>query len=46
VWFTNASTEGDRIALAQSNGFGGVGVWRLGEENQQLWANPLLSGTW
>jgi spore germination protein YaaH len=46
VWFTNASTEGDRIALAQSNGFGGVGVWRLGEEDQQLWANPLLSGTW
>ncbi len=46
VWFTNASTEGDRIALAQANGFGGVGVWRLGEEDQQLWANPLLSGTW
>jgi spore germination protein YaaH len=46
VWFTNASTEGDRIALAQTNGFGGVGVWRLGEEDQQLWANPLLSGTW
>ncbi len=46
VWFTNAATEGDRIALAQSNGFGGVGVWRLGQEDQQLWANPLLSSTW
>ena len=46
VWFTNAATEGDRIALAQSNGFGGVGVWRLGQEDQQLWSNPLLSSTW
>jgi spore germination protein YaaH len=46
VWFTNSATEGDRIALAQSSGFGGVGVWRLGQEDQSLWANPLLSGTW
>ncbi len=46
VWFTNAVTEGDRIRLAQSSGFGGMGVWRLGEEDQQLWANPLLTGTW
>lgn len=46
VWFTNAQTEGDRITLAHQNGFGGVGVWRLGEEDQALWANPLLTGTW
>jgi spore germination protein YaaH len=46
VWFTNAATEGDRIAMAHSNGFGGVGVWRLGQEDQTLWGNPLLTGTW
>jgi spore germination protein YaaH len=46
VWFTNSATEGDRISLAQANGFGGIGVWRLGQEDQQLWNNPLLSGSW
>ena len=46
VWYTNSATEGDRIALAHANGLGGVGVWRLGQEDQQLWNNPLLTGTW
>jgi spore germination protein YaaH len=46
VWFTNAQTEGDRITLAHNAGFGGVGVWRLGEEDQMLWNNQLISGAW
>jgi spore germination protein YaaH len=46
VWFTNAQTEGDRITLAHNSGLGGIGVWRLGEEDQNLWNNPLLNGTW
>jgi spore germination protein YaaH len=42
VWFSNAQTEGDRITLAQSHGFG-IGVWHLGEEDQTLWSNPLIA---
>jgi len=42
VWFSNAQTEGDRIALAQSHGFG-IGVWHLGEEDQALWSNPMVA---
>lgn len=45
VWYTNAATEADRIALAAQAGFGGVGFWRLGEEDQSLWSDPLLTGT-
>lgn len=46
VWFTDAATEADRISLAQQNGLGGVGFWRMGEEDQNLWSDPLLTGAW
>ncbi|HYB29320.1 MAG TPA: glycosyl hydrolase family 18 protein [Solirubrobacteraceae bacterium] len=46
VWFTDAATEADRISLAQADGLGGVGVWRLGEEDQRLWDDPLITGAW
>lgn len=46
VWFTNAQTEADRITLAHNAGFGGVGFWRLGHEDQSVWNNPVLTGTW
>ena len=46
VWFTNAQTEADRITLAHQNGLGGVGVWRLGQEDQNLWSDSLLTGSW
>ena len=42
VWFSNGETESDRIALAQSHGFG-LGVWHLGQEDQTLWSNPLIA---
>lgn len=43
VWFENGATEATRIQLAQSDGLGGVAFWRLGEEDQTLWSNPLLA---
>ena len=46
VWYTDASTEADRISLARSSGLGGVGVWRLGREDQRLWGNPDISSPW
>jgi spore germination protein YaaH len=46
VWFTDAATEADRISLAQQYGLGGIGFWRLGEEDQSLWNDPLLTGAW
>jgi spore germination protein YaaH len=46
VWLTDAATEADRISLAQASGLGGVGMWRLGEEDQRLWDDPLITGAW
>jgi spore germination protein YaaH len=46
VWFTDSTTEANRIALAKSTGFGGIGLWRLGQEDERLWANPLLGAPW
>ena len=46
VWFTDASTEADRVGLARQSGLGGVGVWRLGREDQRLWADPDLASAW
>ncbi|MBV9173993.1 MAG: fibronectin type III domain-containing protein [Chloroflexi bacterium] len=46
VWFTDATTEAIRISLAHSSGLGGIGVWRLGHEDQRLWQNPLLGPVW
>jgi len=46
VWFTDSSTEADRVSLARRSGLGGVGVWRLGREDQRLWADPDLSTPW
>jgi spore germination protein YaaH len=46
VWYTDDTTETDRIKLAHTSGFGGSGVWRLGHEDQRLWSDPLFTGTW
>jgi spore germination protein YaaH len=46
VWFTDSTTEATRIALAKTSGLGGVGIWRLGREDQRLWQNPLLGAAW
>jgi spore germination protein YaaH len=46
VWYTDSTTEANRIALAKGNGFGGIGLWRLGREDQRLWGDPLLGAPW
>jgi spore germination protein YaaH len=46
VWFTDAQSIGARIALAHSYGLG-IGLWRLGDEDQGIWSDPLLQpGAW
>jgi spore germination protein YaaH len=42
VWFTDASTTHTRIQLARDNGLD-IGFWRLGNEDQRTWDDPLLA---
>jgi spore germination protein YaaH len=42
VWYPDARTEGARVKLARDAGLG-IGVWRLGREDQRLWDDPLLA---
>jgi spore germination protein YaaH len=42
VWFPDHRTEGNRAQLARDAGLG-LGLWRLGREDQRLWDNPLLA---
>jgi spore germination protein len=37
VWYTDSATQASRVALARSYGLG-YGFWRLGNEDQRLWA--------
>jgi len=43
VWYPDAATTARRIGLAASRGFGGVGFWRLGYEDQRVWDDPRLA---
>ena len=43
VWFADATTVGRRFALASGAGMG-IGVWRLGQEDQRIWDDPLVAG--
>ena len=42
VWYADATTVERRFALATARGLG-IGVWRLGQEDQRLWESPLLA---
>ena len=42
VWYADATTVERRFALATARGLG-IGVWRLGQEDQRLWDSPLLA---
>jgi spore germination protein YaaH len=42
VWYTNASTLAIRIQIAKARGLG-VGLWRLGREDPQIWDNPQIA---
>lgn len=41
VWFADAETISMRLALAREAGLG-TGFWRLGNEDQRIWSDPLL----
>lgn len=38
VWYSNARTIADRIAIARKDGMG-IGFWRLGREDPNIWAD-------
>jgi spore germination protein YaaH len=44
VWFTDQRSIGARAELAQSLGLG-VGLWRLGSEDQSVWELPVLGAS-
>jgi spore germination protein YaaH len=48
VWFADATTQATRVQMAKDRGLGGVGFWRLGNEDQRIWDNPLFGarGLW
>jgi spore germination protein YaaH/chitodextrinase len=41
VYYANASSVGARFAVARARGLG-VGMWRLGSEDQTMWNDPTL----
>jgi spore germination protein len=41
VWASNAAAVLERMRLFRAHGYG-IGVWRLGREDQALWSDPLL----
>jgi spore germination protein YaaH len=43
VWYVDAATTRERMRLARDNGLG-VGFWRLGNEDQTTWSDPLVGG--
>jgi spore germination protein YaaH len=43
VYYPDATTIGHRLALARSHGLG-IGFWRIGQEDERMWSNPLLPG--
>jgi chitodextrinase len=42
VWYTNAQSIAARVKLARDRGLG-VGLWRLGREDQTVWADPAMA---
>jgi spore germination protein YaaH len=43
IWYGDAGTTSRRIRLASAHGLGGIAFWRLGREDQRLWADPQLA---
>jgi spore germination protein YaaH len=43
VWASSAAAVLERMRLFRANEYG-IGVWRLGREDQALWADPVVAG--
>ena len=41
VWYTDARSIAARVKLARDRGLG-IGLWRLGREDQALWNDPVM----
>ena len=44
VWYVDAATTRTRFQLARDHGLG-IGLWRLGNEDQAIWSDPLLGAS-
>ena len=42
VWYPDAATIGRRVRLARDRGLG-IGFWRLGREDPEVWTDPLIA---
>ncbi len=42
VWYPDAATIARRVRLARDRGLG-IGVWRLGREDQAVWSDPQIA---
>jgi spore germination protein len=43
VWYVDSRAIAERFALARARGLGGVGVWRLGTEDQSIWSQTAVA---
>ncbi len=43
VWYLDSRAMALRFALARDRGLGGVGVWRLGEEDPAIWSQAAVA---
>jgi spore germination protein YaaH len=43
VWYSDATNVANRLTLARERGLG-VGFWRLGQEDERIWDNPIVGG--
>jgi spore germination protein YaaH len=44
LWYSDAPAVGDRVALARERGMK-VGFWRIGQEDERIWADARLAST-
>ena len=43
IWYSDATNVANRVKLARDRGLG-IGFWRLGQEDERIWSNPLVGG--
>jgi spore germination protein YaaH len=43
VWYVDSRAIALKFALARDRGLGGVGVWRLGTEDQSIWSQAAVA---
>lgn len=41
AWYNDGESVGQKLTIAQKNGLGGVGFWKLGGEDQEVWTRVM-----